>query len=244
MNKRYWWVIVTYILMQLSSIVGLPLLLKTGWYNKYSPDVRLEVVVGHWSIISFFAALLIILLLLRDDIRNRHLERDRASIPSTILWCIVGIIMAWFAQGVATSIEMTLFRIKADSENTKRLIEIATMTPWFILVTSILAPILEEIVFRKILFGALYKRFNFFIAAIVSSLVFAAAHFDFSHLLVYISMGLVFSFLYVKTKRIIVPIMAHVMMNTIVVLLNFVFREELERMMHEADKLQSFIGGF
>ena len=48
--------------------------------------------------------------------------------------------------------------------------DIARTTPWFLIVISIIGPILEEIVFRKILFGTLYKRFNFFIAAIISSL--------------------------------------------------------------------------
>ena len=48
--------------------------------------------------------------------------------------------------------------------------DITRTTPWFLIVISIIGPILEEIVFRKILFGTLYKKFNFFIAAIISSL--------------------------------------------------------------------------
>ena len=112
-------------------------------------------------------------------------------------------------------------------------------------VVSIIGPILEEIVFRKILFGTLYKKFNFFIAAIISSLVFAAIHFDFTHLLVYTAMGLVFAFLYVKTKRIIVPIAAHVAMNTLVAIGQiFMSNEQIQEMIKEAEKMQGFIGGF
>ena len=111
---------------------------------------------------------------------------------------------------------MYVFGVPRGSENTDRLMDIARTIPWFLIVVSIIGPILEEIVFRKILFGTLYKKFNFFIAAIISSLVFATIHFDFTHLLVYTAMGLVFAFLYVKTKRIIVPIAAHVAMNTLV----------------------------
>ena len=69
-------------------------------------------------------------------------------------------------------IEMYVLGIKPGSENTARLMDIARTTPWFLIVISIIGPILEEIVFRKILFGTLYKKFNFFIAAIISSLVF------------------------------------------------------------------------
>ena len=64
------------------------------------------------------------------------------------------------------------------------------------------------------------------------------------HVILYSAMGFTFAFLYVKTKRIIVPIIAHVTMNTMVVLLQSVFREDIERMIKEAEKIQSFIGGF
>ena len=57
-------------------------------------------------------------------------------------------------------------------------------------------------------------------------------------------MGFTFAFLYVKTNRIIVPIFAHVAMNTLVVVVQSVFKEDIERLIREAEKIQSFIGGF
>ncbi|MEH7458617.1 CPBP family intramembrane metalloprotease [Bacillus pseudomycoides] len=247
MKKQYWWIIVTYILMQLSGIVGLPLLVKTGLYNNrgFTQEEKIQLVTGHWAIISFFIALCIVLFLLRTDIRERHLDTKRASIPAAVGWIFIGFFLALFSQTIAGTIEMRLLGIKPGSENTEHLMEIARTTPWFLIVISIIGPILEEIVFRKILFGTLYKKFNFFIAAIISSLVFAAIHFDFSHLLVYTSMGFVFAFLYVKTRRIIVPIMAHVSMNTMVALIQVVMsNEQIQEMIKEAEKMQGFIGGF
>ncbi|MEY2305773.1 CPBP family intramembrane glutamic endopeptidase [Bacillus tropicus] len=247
MKKQYWWVIVTYILMQLSSIAGLPLLLKTGLYNNrgFTREEKFQLITGHWAIISFFIALCIVLWLLRTDIRDRHLDTKRSTVPATIGWIFIGFFLAFFSQSIAGMIEMYVLGIKPGSENTARLMEIARTTPWFLIVISIIGPILEEIVFRKILFGTLYKKFNFFIAAIISSLVFAAIHFDFTHLLVYTAMGLVFAFLYVKTKRIIVPIAAHVAMNTLVAVAQvLVSNEQIQEMIKEAEKMQGFIGGF
>ncbi|MBZ6022325.1 CPBP family intramembrane glutamic endopeptidase [Bacillus cereus] len=247
MKKQYWWIIVTYILMQLSGVVGLPLLLKTGLYDNrgFTIEEKGQIITGHWAIISFFVALCIVLWLLRTDIRNRHLDAMRSSVPATIGWIFIGFFLAFFSQIVAGMIEMQLLGIKQGSENTMKLMEIARTTPWFLIVVSIIGPILEEIVFRKILFGTLYKKFNFFIAAIISSLVFAAIHFDFTHLLVYTAMGLVFAFLYVKTKRIIVPIAAHVAMNTLVAIGQiFMSNEQIQEMIKEAEKMQGFIGGF
>jgi len=247
LKKQYWWIIVTYILMQLSGAVGLPLLLKTGLYDNrgFTIEEKGQIIMGHWAIISFFVALCIVLWLLRTDIRDRHLDATRSSVPATIGWIFIGLFLAFFSQIVAGMIEMQLLGIKQGSENTMKLMEIARTTPWFLIVVSIIGPILEEIVFRKILFGALYKKFNFFIAAIISSLVFAAIHFDFTHLLVYTAMGLVFAFLYVKTKRIIVPIAAHVAMNTLVAIGQiFMSNEQIQEMIKEAEKMQGFIGGF
>ena len=115
--------------------------------------------------------------------------------------------------------------------------------PFVILVVSIIGPILEEIVFRKIIFGSLYQRFGFFISALVSSLIFAVAHMDFVHILLYASMGFTFAFLYVKTKRILVPIFAHVAMNTLVVILQLNYDRIIE-WQEKYSGVTQFIGGF
>ncbi|GAA3317460.1 hypothetical protein GCM10020331_016300 [Ectobacillus funiculus] len=71
MNKRYGWIIVTYIAMQLSGAIGLPLLIKTGWYNQYEREAKLQIASGHWAIISFLTALLIILWLFEKKTGGR-----------------------------------------------------------------------------------------------------------------------------------------------------------------------------
>lgn len=247
MKKQYWWVVVTYILMQLSGVIGIPLLLYSGLYdNKGLTDSeKLQLMNAHWGLISFFVGLCIVLWLLRTDMRESRLNTERTNIPATIGWIIIGFFLAIFSQTIAGYIEIYLFGIDPESENTENLMDIARIAPSFLLVISIIGPILEEIVFRKILFGTLYKKFNFFISALISSLVFATIHFDFTHLLVYTSMGFVFAFLYVKTKRLIVPIMAHVTMNTMVALVQIgMSTEEMQKMIEEAEKMQGFIGGF
>lgn len=235
MTKRYLWIVLTYILMQLSGYIGYPLL--------NSLDVPRNQWAGLWGTISFTVALIIILLLLIPDMKNPELRGGRVSRSSAVGWSILGIFMAYGAQIVAGLIEINLLGIQQGSENTKMLVQIAKITPYFMVVTSVLGPILEEVIFRKIIFGSLYKKFNFVIAAIVSSLIFAAVHFDFTHLLVYTAMGLVFSFLYVKTKRLLVPIIAHVAMNSIVMLVQVVFADKIQDLQDKAEKMQMIIGG-
>ena len=58
-------------------------------------------------------------------------------------------------------------------------------------------------------------------------------------------MGIVFAYLYVKTKSIISPIIAHMAMNTVVVIGQYSLSEEdFKRMQDQFDQLQTIFGGF
>lgn len=225
--------------MQLSSFIGVPLVTYVGTLFGQSLHQMQRLAVPYWLLISFTATLVIALFILRNEFN----ERDRASTSYSVTWAISGVFMAFFAQTLAANLE-AMMGIEQGSENTQQIIRIIESFPIVIFVSSVLGPILEEIVFRKIIFGALYKRMNFFLSALISSVIFALAHFEPEHILLYAAMGFTFAFLYVKTNRIIVPIFAHVTMNTLVVIIQIVFKDEIEKMLQEAGKIQSFIGGF
>ncbi|MCH1627453.1 CPBP family intramembrane glutamic endopeptidase [Ferdinandcohnia quinoae] len=245
MKARYWYVILTYVLMQLSGVLGFPLLMKLGVGDGLKATDAENLIIAYWTIISFVAALPIVLYLLRQDMKERRQNPKRSTKWEAFGWAIAGVFMAFAAQIIAANIEIHLFGIEAGSENTQNIMALVKSVPFLIIVVSVIGPILEEIVFRQIIFGALYKRFNFFIAGLLSSLVFAVVHMDFSHILLYTAMGFTFAFLYVHTKRIIVPICAHVAMNTFVVVMQTIFADDIERILKETENLrQTFIGGF
>lgn len=241
LKRQYWYVIIAYVIMQLSSIAGVPLLLSLG-VGSGSADAA-EIASGYWAVISFSITFFLVLFLLRAEMKQRH---DRYVVPLTVawMWAIGGFFLALFAQSIAANIEWRIFGIQMGSENTKRIVEIIRLTPSLVIVTSIIGPILEELIFRKIIFGTLYEKYNFFIAATVSSLLFAAVHMELEHLLLYSAMGFTFAFLYAKTKRIFVPIFAHVTMNTFVVVMQTVFANYIEKMMRAAEKMHFIFGGF
>jgi uncharacterized protein len=234
--KRYWYVLLTYVIVQFSGLVGVFALKALGIPQQH--------ILGTWSFISFITGLFVMIYLLRSDIKNRHEFRGRMSRRKAALWSLYGFLMAYAAQVIAAMIEINLLGVEPGSENTRILLEIAKTTPVFIFVTSIIGPILEEIVFRKVLFGTLYKKYNFLIAALVSSFIFAIIHEGLDHFLVYAAIGFTFAFLYVKTKRIIVPITAHVLMNTYVAIIQIGFADKIQDMQEQYEKLQFIIGGF
>ncbi len=198
--------------------------------------------------IGFTLGFIVISLIALKTKPDKNFIQGQADVGQTVLWSIAGIFMAFAAQYVAALIEMTLLGIEPGSENTEMIVDMATAVPYMVIVVAIFVPIMEELVFRMVIFGSLFKRFGFWIAAVLSGLIFAIVHWDFEHILVYLAMGIVFAFLYVKTKRIIVPIIAHVGINSFVMLIQVVFGERLQDLIEQMEEFeqaaQAFIGGF
>lgn len=236
--KRYWYVIITFIIMQMIVAFIAPIL-HFG-FGIEMLDAAVYAYIG-----SFIVALIIILSLMKNDLKEEKLKHP-LSIGQIIGWSVAGLFLAWIAQAIAVTIEMQLFGIDPASENTEVIVDFTRSNILFILIPAIIAPILEEIIFRKILFGTFYKKMNFFIAALLSSLIFAVLHLDFTHLLIYATMGFVFAFLYVQTKRIIVPIIVHMAINTIAVLGQLLIDPEMLEKMEQMQKNIQLIllGGF
>lgn len=209
--------------MQFSVFLFAPLLVN---FLALSP---LDAMI-YWNIISFILGLIIILLLMRRDLQA-PVREDAADTGGIILWSIGGFFLALASQIIAVNIEVNLLNIESGSENTAIIMEIARQTPLFIIIPAIIAPIIEELIFRKIIFGTFYKRMNFFVAAIASSLIFGIIHMELEHLLIYTSMGFVFAYIYVRTKRIIVPIIVHMALNTMSVIAQFsIDPEDIEQL--------------
>ena len=241
MTSTYWKVIITYAIMQFSGLIGIPLLSRLGIGEGIEWEERFSLLFSYWTTISFALGLIIVLWFLRNDYKEKDFRGPQASVFQTIVWSILGFFLALFGQGFAAMLQQQLFGIEPGSENTQQIMDFISSSASMIFAVAIAGPILEEIIFRKIIFGVLYKKYNFAIGLIVSSLLFAAVHQEFEHLLIYFVMGAIFAFLYVKTNRIIVPIIAHVSMNSFVVLVQFVFRDRILELQEQLEQMQSFI---
>lgn len=78
----------------------------------------------------------------------------------------------------------------------------------------ILAPAVEELLFRGVLFGALRRHAPFVVAALLQALVFAALHvYSFSGLLTVAGAGVVFALLYERTGSLVPSVIAHSLAN-------------------------------
>lgn len=215
-QKTAFYVLLTYIICQLSVfllifIPGLKdslLALFTG-----TPDEQLIKLSGWWSTISFAVAFVVSFLLIS---RNKNFwnvfSGEKMPIGKAIGWGVIGFFLVFLGQTIGAYIELAL-GIDMGSENTEAIMDVTKVAPVMIIATVFLGPVLEELVFRRVIFGSIIQHYNFWIAGIISAIVFAAIHMDFTHIILYTICGLIFAFLYHKTKRLITPIIAHILLN-------------------------------
>jgi uncharacterized protein len=133
-----------------------------------------------------------------------------------LLWGLTGGILSFLVQFGWTMTQINLFNIIPDSINTNYLLEVVKSNPGMIVIICLVCPILEEIVFRKMIFGTFKRKIGTVAAAIVAAFLFSLIHFDFANTIVYMLIGLTFSWIYIKSKSILAAITSHVLMNSIV----------------------------
>ena len=100
---------------------------------------------------------------------------------------------------------------------------------WFVAAISffavVVAPLVEEIFFRGILYATLRSRWGIAAAAAASSLVFAILHFHLAALLPLFALAVVLCLAYERTGSLPACIVAHSLFNSMSILLIWLFRD-------------------
>lgn len=231
-QKTAFYVLLTYIGFQLSGfIVLIPPVRKVflHFINKDGAEAGIAI-AGWWSAISAIIAFIVCIILINKNKNFWNIFKgEKASIPVSIGWGIIGFFLVYLGQSIGAMIELAL-GIDYGSENTETILLVTEIAPVMILASVFFGPILEELVFRRVIFGSLIQTQNFWVAGIVSSIFFAIIHLDFTHIILYSIAGFVFAFLYYKTKRLLTSIIAHMMLNGFVTLVQM-----------NADKIQQIM---
>jgi len=81
-----------------------------------------------------------------------------------------------------------------------------------VVIVVIIAPIIEEIVFRGIILGRLSVMWNTSRAILLSSFIFGILHYDIIGAFIF---GIIMSILYINTRTLVVPILCHVLNNSV-----------------------------
>jgi membrane protease YdiL (CAAX protease family) len=89
-------------------------------------------------------------------------------------------------------------------------------SPWWLLLAGIVvAPVVEEVFFRGFVFAGLAKRYGWRVGAVGSSFLFALIHFQPLAILPIFVLGLIFAYLYYRSRSIWPAVLMHVATNAL-----------------------------
>lgn len=113
-------------------------------------------------------------------------------------------------------LSVAVSQIGLDPKGVKQAIETARDPDRFaatLLALAVLAPLVEELLFRGVLYGWLTYRWGSTLAWIASSLAFAAAHVELAHIILVLPLGLWFGWLRKRTDSLWPSLVAHAVNN-------------------------------
>ncbi|MCD8916117.1 CPBP family intramembrane metalloprotease [Staphylococcus simulans] len=233
--SRLWFSILTLIVYGL-ALFGPQVLYRAGVYDNFKGK-QLMLATSYTQVILMIAAALIILWMNYKVKNKTQLElQKKVQKRFVVPWALLGLVAVLIYQVIASLINHFVFKIDQPSPNTTGIMKIIQEAPIFIVLVAIAGPLLEEFVFRKVIFGEIFnilkgnKIIRFIIAGTVSSALFASAHNDPDFIIIYFGMGFILAGFYVFTKRIAVPVLIHIFMNSYVVAIQIFFADDIKKM--------------
>ena len=218
-HKSGYIILIYFVMTQFVGIIGVQLLAKTGWYDiQGNQQQAIQQLLVHWDLIGFSLMLIIIFLIYSKEIINDQKLSIKLS-GNSFIWILVGIIFVFLAQIVGSMLDKSIFQLTTQSANTSNTVAAAAISPVALISIVLLAPLVEEFVFRYAAINILTRRFTQTWSILISSLFFSIMHFDFPFIFGYFLIGVILALVYVHTNRLLVSFVVHASMNLIVVIL-------------------------
>ncbi|MFK4316882.1 membrane protease YdiL (CAAX protease family) [Bacillus sp. RC236] len=132
-------------------------------------------------------------------------------------WVLIATVLAILSSLLFSYIKASLSIGTGNVVNVNEKIEINLL---YVLIPVLVAPVIEEFLFRKILplgLERLLERINRTTAIIIANGIFAAVHFDWFFFPYFVN-GCLYAWSYEKTKDVKVPMLAHISYNAFVFL--------------------------
>ena len=143
---------------------------------------------------------------------------------------VLGAVAMWFVVGAAST-GMALLAHRHDTENSIQVLR-SVRTPFqkwaFIALAVVVAPLVEELVFRVFVFNALWRYTPLALAALLSGAIFGAIHAVSPSQLLTIGIplaagGVVLAVVYARTRCYWSNVVTHALFNSVTIVAFFVF---------------------
>ncbi|MGL5437378.1 MAG: lysostaphin resistance A-like protein [Lachnospiraceae bacterium] len=207
--SRIGWAYVLFLLMTVVAqiVVGLILRYKTGWYY------NLEVQMLASQFAMYGCGFPVFYALMRRIPSWRMSQPKEISVGNFVL-CVAFCFGFSYIGGIIGQILMVLVNEATNSMITNPVDDmISELSPWvLVLTTVVIAPVMEEVMFRKILIDRIIP-FGQKAAVIVSGISFGLFHGNFYQFFYACILGMIFAYIYSHTGKIRYTIILHMIIN-------------------------------
>jgi membrane protease YdiL (CAAX protease family) len=220
LHKSGYVILIYFIMTQFVGIIGVQLLAKTGWYDiQGNQRPAIQQLIVHWELIGYSLTLITFFLIYRKELMNDTKLSIKLS-RSSFVWILIGTVFVFLAQMIGSLfVDKTVFQLTTQSANTSSTVAATTISPVALISIVLLAPLVEEFVFRYATINILNRKFKQTWSVLISSFFFSIMHFDFPFIFGYFLIGIILAVVYVRTSSLIVSFVVHASMNLIVVML-------------------------
>lgn len=153
-----------------------------------------------------------------DELKYNKMDVIISYVLILLLWIFGQFVFLWVYK---TFGDITYTKKYADTFSD------VSVVMWTLLLTSIVAPIAEELVFRYLLFGQIIYKNNkrpsyvrYILVSVLSAVLFGLLHGTMIHQIIIIPLGFVLGMLMYKTNRIVFPILGHILFNNLSIFLS------------------------
>ncbi|MGY4759863.1 CPBP family intramembrane glutamic endopeptidase [Paenibacillus caseinilyticus] len=176
-----------------------------------STSIKPEILYSNKYLVLLAPPLLFlyILFIFKEEWLQYNLNYLRES--SFYFWTFKAFQFSIFTQAIGTVLLGKATSFTENSIHTYSILPIYTVT---------IGPIMEEVIFRKIIFKRLHNIFNFGVAAFASSTIFAWVHYNPTRFPIYLVIGVIMCWVYNKSGNITTIIAAHIIINFTAILVS------------------------
>jgi membrane protease YdiL (CAAX protease family) len=181
-----------------------PELYDSDWYN---------IVISALSVVGIGYPVFTVIIHKIPD--SEHGEVAKLSVSQFIMMFFVCTAVMYLSSLVGSLISYAISGIKGSEviNPIEELINNSNMV-LTVIYAAIIAPILEETIFRKFLLNKV-RRFGDLPAMLISGLAFGLFHLNISQFFYAAALGIVFAYIAIRTNTIVYTIILHMMINTI-----------------------------
>ncbi len=204
------YLIVSYAAVFIAEIIMIAVLGKAGAEELINNNVYV------YALLSFAPMYLIglpVLLITTRGMKTKAREKSKLKFSEFLSLFLISQVAMILGSVIGESLNSFFSLIKGDAvvDSTTELVSTLPPALTFVAVV-ILAPIIEELIFRKIMIDRL-SRYGESVAIVVSAISFGLFHGNFYQFFYAAMIGLVLGYMYAKTRNILYPIALHAIIN-------------------------------